>query len=197
MLALINDGLDLMRWRVRAAEHYQYPAWQIGLVLLLLGIIAAAGATPIGGSIEGKMLFFTLFGAAETLLMAQFMRWWLRLAKSPVEHSLLGLLVAAGLVQVITPLTSWLPADVANIATVAIAFYGVSVMWHALTTISGVSRMRVLAGILLFSPLAAVLMVFAFSTGGNLGLIEMPSEMPAVSNPQDQAAPSSTGENGY
>ena len=197
MLALINDGLDLMRWRVRTAEHYQYPAWQIGLMLLLLGIIAAAGATPVGGSIEGKMLFFTLFGAAETLLMAQFMRWWLKLAKNPVEHSLFGLLVAAGLVQIITPLTSWLPADVANIATVAIAFYGVSVMWHALTTISGANRMRVLAGILLFSPLAAMLMVFAFSTGSNLGLIEMPDETQAVSSPQDQAASAASSESLY
>ncbi len=186
---LIHDALDLMRWRVREAAHYQYPTWQLVVTLLLLGIIAAAGADSVGGDITGKLLFFTVFGAMETLLMAQFMQWWLRLAKAPVETPLFSLLLVAGLVQVLTPLTSWLPTDVAEIATIAIAFYGVTVMLHALAAVSGASRMRVLGGILLFSPLAAMLMVFAFSTGSNLGLIELPGETQISNSQPDQASP--------
>lgn len=189
MQAIFHDAIDLLRWRVRPLEHYRYPLSHILSVLILLGVTGASGAGEMGDNTAGKLVFFTLLGALETLLMAAFMRWWLKLTEQGLQLPLFGLLLAAGMAQVLQPLTSWMPDDVAQAATLAIALYGMVVMIHALSVVSGLSRVRVLAGTLLFSPLAALLMAISFSTGQQLGLIEVPADLQPTTS---QSAPAET-----
>ena len=55
-----------------------------------------------------------------------------------------------------------------------IALFGMLMMINALAAVSGNTRMRVLLGTLLFSPIAALLMMLAFSAGESLGWISLP-----------------------
>ena len=58
-----------------------------------------------------KIVFFTVFNGLETVLMAAVMRSWLRFGGWRDDASLWPLVVLAGSLQVLEPLTSWLGSD--------------------------------------------------------------------------------------
>ncbi|NDV13800.1 hypothetical protein [Crenobacter caeni] len=174
MQAIFHDAIDLIRGRVQPLAHYNYPPWQPAILLLLSGLLGAAGATDLGDDIAGRLMLFTLLGTAESILLAGFMRRWLKFADTGAQRPLFGIIVAVGAVQLLSPLASWLPGDVADAVTMVIALFGMLVMINALAAVSGNTRVRVLLGTLLFSPIAALLMMLAFSAGESLGWIILP-----------------------
>lgn len=177
MRILFDDTLDLVRFRVRPLQYYQYSFWQPALLLTVLGIIASAGAEGLGDNVEGRVAFFLLFTWLETLLFTQFMGLWLRLGKWKPSGSLFGLVVAANGLQIIEPLTSWLPDDAALAGAFALSLLTIMVLVHALATVSGVSRKRILLGVLLFSPLAMMLMGSTLSLAASLDWVKVPEEL--------------------
>ncbi|MBI3144749.1 MAG: hypothetical protein HYZ18_05675 [Pseudogulbenkiania sp.] len=177
MRILFDDALDLVRFRVRPLQYYQYSFWQPALLLTALGIIASAGAEGLGDNVQGRVAFFLLFTWLETLLFTQFMGLWLRLGKWKPSGSLFGLVVAANGLQIIEPLTSWLPDDAALAGAFALSLLTIMVLVHALATVSGVSRKRILLGVLLFSPLAMLLMGSTLSLAASLDWVKVPEEL--------------------
>ncbi|UGA38765.1 hypothetical protein JOS77_03170 [Chromobacterium haemolyticum] len=98
MRLLIDDVVDLLRFRVKPLDEYQYPRWQTLLFLIALGLVASADTAELGNNLTGRMLFMVLFTLAETLCFASFIGLWLRFAKWDGHGSLFGLVaVASGL----------------------------------------------------------------------------------------------------
>jgi hypothetical protein len=193
MRILFDDALDLVRFRVRPLQYYQYSFWQPALLLTALGFIASAGADGLGDNVEGRVAFFLLFTWLETLLFTQFMGLWLRLGKWKPSGSLFGLVVAANSVQILEPLTSWLPDDVALVGAFALSVLTITILVHALTAVSGVSRLRVLVGVLLFSPLAMMLMGSTLSLAASLDWVQVPPELGLELHQPDSAQGASDG----
>lgn len=169
---LLHDAVDLIRLRVQPLAHYRYPVLHLLLAVVLLGTLAAGGAISAGatGDPATMVVFFTLYVALETLLFGQFMRWWLTRGGAVVEMPLFGLIIAASGMQVLDPLTFWLPDDVANGLSLVFGVANIMILIRALALSTGTSRGRVLLGILLFSPVALVLLLTLLSLGSDMGL---------------------------
>lgn len=176
-LPLINDALDMLRLQFKPLQQYQYPRRHTTCALLLLGMTAAAGAAPGMGEPLNVVLFFTAYIALETSMYAAFMRWWLRRAGVADVPSLFGTVIAASAIQLLGPLTSWLPDDIANILSMAIGLAGLWLLVSALAAGSAVSRLRILLGTLAFAPAALLLFVLLMNTATNIGLISVPPDL--------------------
>ncbi|SCK19820.1 hypothetical protein [Vogesella sp. LIG4] len=175
-LPLLHDAIDLVRLRVAPLEHYRYSPLQLLLVLLLLGTLAAAGAISSGarGEPANVVALFTLYVTLETLGLSLFMRWWLSRGGERLPYSLFGLILACSGLQILDPLTYWLPDDVSQGLSMVLGIGNVLVLVNALTRCSGRSRGRVLLGILLFSPLSLALLLGLLGAGSNMGIISIP-----------------------
>ncbi|MEQ6289172.1 hypothetical protein ACFPAG_00875 [Vogesella sp. GCM10023246] len=175
-LPLLHDAVDLLRLRVAPLEHYRYPPLHLALALLLLGTLAAAGAITAGAGGDPAALIglFTLYVTLETLGFSLFMRWWLNRAGAQLQHSLFGLILAASGLQVLDPLTYWLPDDVAQGLSLVLGVGNILILVTALSRCSGASRSRVLLGTLLFAPLALALLLGLLGLGSDLGLTNIP-----------------------
>ncbi|MEO9383598.1 hypothetical protein [Chromobacterium phragmitis] len=177
MRLLIDDAIDLLRLRVKPLAAYQYPWWQTALFLTLMGAVSSGDTAELGDNIAGRVAFMVLFTWLQTLLFARFMAVWLRWSKGELAGSLFGLVVAANGLQLISPLTSWLPADVARVADLMLSLAGLVVLINALAKVSQVSVLRTLLGALLFAPLSLVLLAAALSFAKTAGWVELPPDM--------------------
>lgn len=177
MQRFLDDVIDLVRGRVQPLEHYQYPFWQTALLLTLMGVFASARAVEIGGSTDGRLLFFVLFTWMQILLFVRFIGWWLRLAGAELEGSVFGLVVLTNSPQLLEPLASWLPDDVARGVTLALSLLSVIILIRALSSVSGVSKLRVFLGVLCYTPLAILLLTGLTGFAGQMGWIELPPEL--------------------
>lgn len=171
MRFLIDDAIDLLRFRVRPLEMYQYPVWQTTLFLVILAIVSAPGAAGFGDNMPGKIAFMLTFSWLDAFLFARFMAWWLRLAKWQPTGSLFGLMVIANGVDFIQPLTSWLSPTAAVVANAILFMMWLSGLVNALSKLSGVSIFRIMFGILCFSPLALVMFTGTLTLSGYLGWV--------------------------
>ena len=180
MQAMIDDALDLARLRVRPLEAYQYPLWQTALLITLLGVIAAAaGDGWIQGDWSTRVGFFVAVSWLETGLLAVFMTGWLRHAGWQAPHSLLGLVALANAPQLLEPLASWLPADIGSGVVFALSVWSLLILLHALVLLSGMTRLRVACGMLVFAPLAIIAVSLLVNLGLSAGLLPLPPEMAA------------------
>lgn len=177
MRQLIDDTLDLVRLRFKPLEEYQYPFWQPALVLTLLGVVSAAGAENFTGDTGERILFFVALNWLETTLFVAFIGWWLRLAKWKQSGSLFGIAVLANAPQFLEPLASWLPEGAATVAAFVIALYCVMILLQALAAVSGVNRLRIMLGVVLFAPLAMLTLSFMLSLAISNGWMEMPEDV--------------------
>lgn len=177
MHRLIDDLLGLLRFRVGPLEQYQYPRWMPALLLTVLGLVASGGTGELGNNIAGRMLFMLLFTWLETLLFTQFMTVWLRLAKWQPAGSLFGLIVLCNSLQFVEPLTSWLPDDAALGADLALSLLTIALMVNGLALVSGVGRVRVLLGVMLFAPVAMLTLAMTLQLAGSMGWVTIPQDM--------------------
>ncbi|GHD72843.1 hypothetical protein ACFSQE_15770 [Vogesella fluminis] len=176
-LPLINDALAMLRLQFQPLSHYQYPARHLAAALLLLGVVAAAGAPAGMGEPLNVILFFTAYVTLETLLYGRFMQWWLHRASVADVPSLTGTIVAASAIQLLDPLSSWLPDDVASVASMTIGMIGLWLLVSALSFGSGLTKLRILLGTLLFAPVALFLSFVLMNGATGLGLVTMPEEL--------------------
>lgn len=176
-LPLINDALAMFRLQFQPLEHYQYRTQHTALALLLLGIVAAASAPTGMGEPLNVIIFFTCYITLETLLYGRFMQWWLRRAGIVDTPPLTGVIIAASGIQLLDPLSSWFPADVANIVSMAIGMIGLWLLVSAIAAGTGVTKLRVLLGTFLFAPMALLMSFMMMSSATSIGLINMPDEI--------------------
>ena len=176
MLPLLHDAIDLVRLRVRPLEAYQYPGWQPILVLALLGVAASADAPELGNNLLGRTAFLMLFTLVEMAGLVVFLRLWLRLAGVELRQSLFGLAVAASGLQLLEPLTSWLPDNLAAAAGLLLGLGSIAVLVNALPGVSGVPRLRVFAGVMLYALLAVLMLSMSLSVADGLGWITLPPD---------------------
>ncbi|AAQ59601.1 hypothetical protein [Chromobacterium violaceum] len=177
MRLLIDDVLDLLRLRVKPLAAYQYVWWQPALLLTLMGAVSSGDTAELGGNIAGRIGFMVLFTWLQTLLFARFMGVWLRWGKGEVGGSLFGLVVVASGLQVVEPLTSWLPGDAARVADILLSLLGLVVLVNALSKVSQVSVTRTLVGVVLFAPLSLLLLATTLSFAKTAGWVELPPDM--------------------
>lgn len=174
---LIDDLLGLLRFRVGPLEQYQYPRWLVALLLCVLGLVASGGTGELGNNIAGRMQFMLLFTWLETLLFTQFITIWLRLAKWRPNGSLFGLIVLCNSLQFVEPLTSWLPDDAALGADLALSLLTIALMVNSLAVVSGVRRVRVLLGVMLFAPVAMLTLAISLQLASSMGWVTIPQDM--------------------
>ncbi|MBA8734952.1 hypothetical protein [Chromobacterium violaceum] len=177
MRLLIDDVLDLLCLRVKPLAAYQYVWWQPALLLTLMGAVSSGDTAELGGNIAGRIGFMVLFTWLQTLLFARFMGVWLRWGKGEVGGSLFGLVVVASGLQVVEPLTSWLPGDAARVADILLSLLGLVVLVNALSKVSQVSVTRTLVGVVLFAPLSLLLLATTLSFAKTAGWVELPPDM--------------------
>jgi hypothetical protein len=187
MHRLIDDFISLLRFRVGPLEQYQYPRWLPALLLTVLGLVASGGTGELGNNIVGRMGFMLLFTWLETLLFAQFMTIWLRLAKWQPTASLFGLIVLCNSLQFFEPLTSWLPDDAALGADLALSLLTIALLVNSLAVVSGVRRIRVLLGVMLFAPVAMLTLAMCLQLSSSLGWVSIPQDM--LSSVSEAASP--------
>lgn len=187
-LPLINDALAMLRLQFQPLAHYQYPTRHLAMALLLLGVVAAASAPAGMGEPLNVILFFTVYVTLETLLYGRFMQWWLRRASVADVPSLTGTIVAASAIQLLDPLSSWLPDDVASVASMTIGMIGLWLLVSALSFGSGLSKLRILLGTLLFAPVALFLSFVLMNGATGLGLVTMPEELQRALQQAEQQA---------
>ncbi|WP_062789408.1 hypothetical protein [Aquitalea pelogenes] len=191
MHRLIDDLLGLLRFRVGPLEQYQYPRWMPALLLTVLGLVASGGTGELGNNVLGRMLFMLMFTWLETLLFTQFITVWLRLAKWRPDGSLFGLIVLCNSLQFVEPLTSWLPDDAALGADLALSLLTIALMVNSMAVVSGVARVRVLLGVMLFAPVAMLTLAISLQMASSMGWVTIPQDMLSavgeVSTPADTA----------
>ena len=192
-MRLIDDALELARFRIWTLEAYQYPFWQSALLLTLVGITSAASNEAVGfvAGAGTRMLFFIILTWAETLLFMVFIGGWMKHAGWERPAPLFGLIVLTYAPQLLTPLTSWLPPDVSQGLNFALSVYSILLLMRSLTLISGLSRGRVIAGILLFAPVSILVMSLMLSVGVSAGWIDLLADMAA-----SVSSSSSSGDDG-
>jgi hypothetical protein len=132
------------------------------------------------------ILFFTVYVTLETLLYGRFMQWWQPRASVADVPSLTGTIVAASAIQLLDPLSSWLPDDVASVASMTIGMIGLWLLVSALSFGSGLTKLRILLGTLLFAPVALFLFVLMNGATG-LGLVTMPKSSKRALQQAEQA----------
>lgn len=167
--AFIDDVLDLVRFRVTDLERYQYPLWLTMLVVAALGVVGGAGFGALGVNVGSAMLVVALLTWVQLSVLGKLLRVWLKVMRKPVDLSLTGILLASNGLVFLSPLTSWLPKDVAGGLALVMMFLVNAVMVNSVARVSGQSRGLVLLGIVLsylvMSFVLAVLLVLLLSSG--------------------------------
>ncbi|GGY10857.1 hypothetical protein [Paludibacterium paludis] len=159
LAAFIDDVIDLARFRVAMLERYQYPFWVQALVASALGIVSAASAPQIGRHYGLFVVVFALFTWLSVWLMSRLLGVWTRLCGQPVSLPLTGLLLGANALSFLSPLTSWLPQDVAVGLLMVMLLYQICLIVNAIAVVSGLSRIVTLLGFVLATPLLMLLML--------------------------------------
>lgn len=180
MRALIDDAIDLVRLRAKPLAEYRYPSWQLYVVLLLIGLTNSAGADSFTGPLLARIVFFTVFNGLETVLMAAVMRSWLRFGGWRDDASLWPLVVLAGSLQVLEPLTSWLDSDLELALAALLSIYTLLVLIVTVSQATGMPRWRVAVGVLLFLPVGALLLSLMLSLATELDWVTLPTDPPSA-----------------
>ena len=172
---MFDAVLDLCRFRVRPLAAYRLPFWQIAVMISLLGLVTSAGSPELGTWLPGRIGFCVVYNWVETLLFAVFLSLWLRMHPLRPSWEMVSLLTLASACQLFAPLLDWLPDDVAGGAFLVLMLYSLLVLCNALVRISGMRRLRVVIGVLLFSAVSACLMQMSWYWAGQHGWVKQPA----------------------
>jgi len=89
--------------------------------------------------------------------------------------------------QFFEPLTSWLPDDAALGADLALSLLTIALLVNSLAVVSGVGRIRVLLGVMLFAPVAMLTLAMSLQLSASLGWVSIPQDM--LSSVSEATAP--------
>jgi F0F1-type ATP synthase assembly protein I len=192
---MLGDAIDLYRFRVKSLLDYRYPWWQVALLITLFGLVISGGSPELGGYLPGRVGFSIGYNWFETLLFVPFIGVWLGVNPWRFCRPLLAISALGSSVQLLQPLLSWLPDDVANGLLMVSMVYSLLVLSHALARVSGKGRLRAMLGVLLFSLCSTFLMQGAWYLSSRQGWVAPPA---SAWNPfaGDDGSSSSSDDNG-
>ncbi|TDR82898.1 hypothetical protein [Paludibacterium purpuratum] len=171
---LLGDALDLYRFRVKSLLDYRYPWWQLALLITLFGLVISGGTPELGGNLPGRIGFCIAYNWLETLLFVPFIGLWLRVPPLRFCQPLLAISLLGSGLQLLQPLVSWLPGDVADGLLLVSMVYSMLVLCNALSRVSGRGRLWAAIGVLLFSLCSAFLMQSAWFLASRQGWVDAP-----------------------
>lgn len=174
MNTLFAEAFDLYRFRVKPLPTYRFPVWQLGLFLAAIGLASSASAPELGRYLPGRIGFCIAYTWLETALFTAFIGVWLRLDPRRYARQIAALVVLSSAADFLTPLAGWLPDDVASMALFLAMLYSLLVLCHALIRVSGMRRLRVISGVLVFSLLSGFLMQGAWFLVSRARLVDPP-----------------------
>ena len=174
-MRLVQETMALYRLRVRPLPDYDYPLWRVLLLLAFLGVVMSGYASDLGPSLAGRIGFCIAIHLLETFLMVLMLGFWLGIRLRAFWHQLLTLVVFCSMIQLLFPLLSWLPDDVASGLLMLGVLYAMIVLCHALAVVSGKGPWRVFSGVVLFSLLFGLLTQGAWYLASRAGLVTPPS----------------------
>lgn len=70
----LQDMLDILRLRYRDPAHYRYPLGVVAAIILLLGVINAAGMSALFGGSDAAIYFAVILTAVKWLVLSRSMR---------------------------------------------------------------------------------------------------------------------------
>ncbi|MEW9900222.1 hypothetical protein ABWL39_16500 [Chitinivorax sp. PXF-14] len=169
---LFDDLLNLARFRVKPLGEYRHPAWQLALLVTVMGVFSAAVSEDFEAPLLVKIGFFVFFEWITLLLLNTFFSWWLRQGDNwQGNESLWPLLVLANGVNLLTPVIAWFDAPFDAVVAMGLAIYSVVILINALTQATQVRRAHVIGGVLLFTPMAFILYVLVMVVASGFGWI--------------------------
>lgn len=175
MITLFSEVFDLYRFRVKTLASYRPPLWQVMLLLCGVGLVLSAGSPELGSYLPGRIGFGIGYNLLETLLFTGFIGLWLGLGRQAFSRELFSLVTLSSAVQLLQPLTDWLPDDVGSVVLLLLLLYSLVVLCHALYRISGLRLVRVLVGVLLFALLSSFLLQGCWYLAGRAGIVTPPA----------------------
>lgn len=166
---MLKAIFDLLLLRGQPIAHYNYPLWQTGLLLTLLGV--AQGLDPqmgasgrLAGIVAGIVMVWAIYP-----VVTWFLYWWLeRGNRWNGEGNLFALIVLASAIDLLSPLGRVLGLPVLSIV---LFIASLIVIVIAISRGLGVSRGYALAGVLLATVPALAVMLFVGFLLGMVGLI--------------------------
>lgn len=174
MNTLLGEAFDLYRFRVKPLPAYRLPVWKLVLFLTAIGLASSANSPELGRFLPGRIGFCIGYSWLETLLFTAFIGIWLRLDPLQYARQIAALVVLSSAVQFLLPLADWLPDDVGDSVVMLAMLYSLLVLCHALIRVSGMRRLRVICGVLLFSCLSAFLMQGSWYLASRAHLVDAP-----------------------
>jgi hypothetical protein len=174
MNKLFGEAFDLYRFRVKPLPAYYFPLWKLVLFLAAIGLASSASAPELGRFLPGRIGFCIGYSWFETVIFTVFIGMWLRLDPRRYARQIASVVVLSGAIQFLLPLAGWLPGDVASPVAMLAMLYSLLVLCYALICISGMRRLRVISGVLMFSFLSAFLMQGSWYLASRWHLVDPP-----------------------
>ena len=167
---LLRDMWDILRLRYKHPAEYRYTLPTIAAVLLLIGLVNAAGMAPVFGKSAGMIAFAVLLTVVKWLLLGYVMRATLSYFGSE-RLPLWGFILASEALVIPALAMFYLPA----LGFVGL-FWQVWTFWVqaiGLMKMGRVSGMRVILGYVVYALLLMVVGALLLAAFGQLGLIDL------------------------
>ena len=169
---LLRDMWDILRLRYKHPTEYRYTLPTMVAVLLLIGLVNAAGMSPMFGNSPGVVAFAVALTVLKWLLLSQVMRAMLGYYGSE-RLPLQGFVLASEALVVPALAMFYLPA----LGFIAL-FWQVWTFWVqaiGLIKMGQVSGMQVMLGYLVYVLLLMVAGALLLALFGQLGLMDLQS----------------------
>ncbi len=182
---LLRDMFDILRLRYKHPTEYRYTLPTMVAVLLLIGLVNAAGMSPMFGNSPGVVAFAVALTVLKWLLLSQVMRAMLGYYGSE-RLPLQGFVLASEALVVPALAMFYLPA----LGFIAL-FWQVWTFWVqaiGLIKMGQVSGMQVMLGYLVYVLLLMVAGALLLALFGQLGLMDLQSISEQMNTMMNEAA---------
>ncbi|UOO82324.1 hypothetical protein LVJ83_02275 [Uruburuella testudinis] len=169
---LLRDMLDVLRLRYQQPDHYRYTPPAVIAVLVLIGLVNAAGMSPMFGNSIGTIAFAILLTVVKWLLLGHVMRTMLHYYGAP-KLPLWGFILVSEALVIPALAMFYLP----SLAFVGV-FWQVWTFWVqaiGLMKMGNVSALRILLGYVVYVLLLMVAGALLLALFGQLGLMDLQS----------------------
>ncbi len=185
---LLRDMLDILRLRYKHPAEYRYTLPTMAAVLLLIGLVNAAGMSPMLGNSPGVVAFAVALTVLKWLLLSRVMRNMLGYygTNNAERLPLQGFVLASEALVVPALAMFYLPA----LGFIAL-FWQVWTFWVqaiGFIKMGQVSGMRVMLGYLVYVLLLMVAGALLLALFGQLGLMDLQSISEQMNTMMNEAA---------
>ncbi|MDO5638678.1 MAG: hypothetical protein Q4G28_02300 [Neisseria sp.] len=185
LIQLLRDMWDILRLRYKHPADYRYTLPTIAAVLLLIGLVNAAGMAPVFGNSAGVIAFAVALTALKWLLLGHVMRTTLGYYGAE-RLPLWGFVLASEALVVPALAMFYLPA----LGFIAL-FWQVWIFWVqaiGFIKMGQVSGLRVMLGYVVYLLLLMVAGALLLTLFGQLGLMDLQGISEQMNSMMNEAA---------